>query len=379
MALVLNERELGRRLGRKAFLGIQQKGGINHDVFGRHRGRSQSSGRKLKHWRIVRASLVNNGSPLAVHPIGVVVVVILLNTITALRDPDNASHQVVKRKFCVRRTLLAFPGNPLNLLDQKTLVGTRNLGSLALRQIDVVGLNLRVRKPVGQGCVRGSSIQLRRTQEKAHGIVDGVCLDASLRPSIRVLDIQNRKELLDRTQTKLDLDLSVLERNHGQRRSNVFAEPEVKRHDNLATPNRRLRLNIRIKDLNRMRILEHASLRVAWIVEFGNIADHLIDQGTLIGIVGHLRLQLEPLAIGIVHCDSIDLHGGPLDRVVPNVLNPLKLKSRVVKMRGTIRILQRRPDVRKVEDKIAIMKKIRDTAHLTTERGRGSGQRKLKT
>lgn len=36
MTIVLNECELGRRLGGEAFLGIQQKGRIDHNILGSH-------------------------------------------------------------------------------------------------------------------------------------------------------------------------------------------------------------------------------------------------------------------------------------------------------------------------------------------------------
>lgn len=90
-----------------------------------------------------------------------------------------------------------------------------------------------------------------------------------------------------------------------------------------------------------MRILEHTSLRIARIVDLRNIANHLIHQGTLVGIVSHLGLELKPLSIRGVHGNSVDCDSRTLNCVVPNVLNPLKFKSRVIRTRRAIRILDR--------------------------------------
>ena len=117
----------------------------------------------------------------------------------------------------------------------------------------------------------------------------------------------------------------------------------MKRNHNLATANGWLGCHGSILGLNGVRILEHTALRVARIIDLRNIANHLIDHGTLIGIVGHVGLQLEPFATRGLYGDSVDHDGGPFNGIVSQILNPLKLKSRIIHRRNGTRILQRRP------------------------------------
>ena len=152
----------------------------------------------------------------------------------------------------------------------------------------------------------------------------------------------------------------------------------MKRHHDLTTPNGRLRGDRGSQCLNGVGLLEHTALRIARIVDLRNIPDHLIHQGTLVGIVSHVGLELEPFTTGGLHGNPVDHNGGPLDRVVSDVLNPLELKTRIVRRRSGVRILHRRPNVRQIEDKVAVVKKICDTTNLATERRGGSCQRELK-
>ncbi len=118
VALVLDEGELRRRLGRKALFGIQQKGRINHDVLCRGRLGLKRAGRQLKHGRVVTLlHIIQNGTTFAVHPVRVVVLIILLSAITALGHPNHTCNQIVKGKLSIRWTLLTFLDNPLHLLD----------------------------------------------------------------------------------------------------------------------------------------------------------------------------------------------------------------------------------------------------------------------
>lgn len=180
MAVVLNESKLGRRLGSKAFLGIQKKSRINYDVARGGGWRNQGTRCQLKIGGIVHAIDINNRSTFAIHPVGVIVLVVVAQSITPLRHPDHTCHQIVKGKFCIRGSLLSFLRHSLNLLDQKALIGCRNLGSFPFCQLDVVGLNLGIGKPVCECCVYGGSIQLRRSQKEVHRIVDGITLDSNL-------------------------------------------------------------------------------------------------------------------------------------------------------------------------------------------------------
>lgn len=150
-------------------------------------------------------------------------------------------------------------------------------------------------------------------------------------------------------------------------------------HHDLTTPNGWFGGDRGGQCLDGVRLLEHTSLRIPRIVDLGNIANHLINQGTLIGIMGHVGLELEPLATRGIHGDSINHDGGPLDRIVSDVLNPLELKAGIIRRRGGIRILHRRPNVRQVEDKVAVVEKIRDTTDLATERRGGTRQRELQS
>jgi hypothetical protein len=152
----------------------------------------------------------------------------------------------------------------------------------------------------------------------------------------------------------------------------------MKRHHDLTTPNGGLGSNCRVQSLNGVRLLKHTSLRIARIVDFRDITNHLIHQGTLIGVMSHLGVQLEPLTTGRLHGNPVHCNRCPFNGVVANVLNPLKLKPRITRSRSTSRILQRRPNIRQIEDKLAIVKEIRHTTHLTTERRRRADQWKLK-
>lgn len=274
---------------------------------------------------------------------------------------------------------MTFLHNPLHLLNEETLIRSGDLGTLAFRQVDVVCLDVGIRKPIGQHWIHRGSVQLRWTQKGVHGIVDGIALDSDFRTtSLGILDIQDREQLLHGTQAKLDLDFAILQSNQGQRSTNVFTEPKMKGHHNLATADGGLGLRGCLEDLHRMRLLEHAPVGIPGIIDLRNIAHHLIDQGTLIGIMGHLGLQLEPLAVGSVHSNSVDVDRGTLDGVVSNVFNPLELKTGVIQRGRCVGILQGRPDVREIEHKVAVVQKVRDTTDLATKCGGSSRQRKLK-
>lgn len=239
MTLILNHRKLGTGFGGKTFLGVQQQSRINHDIPGSGCLRNQRTRCQLKVGSVLRTVDVHDGATLAIDPIGVVVLVVLGKTITPLGNPNNTSDQVVKREFCIGRTLLTLLSDLLNLFDEKALICGRNLGTLAFRQVDVVCLDVRIGKPVGNRCVDWSSIQLRWTQEEIHRVVNGIGLNTCLNTvALCILEIQNGKELLHRTQAKLNLDLAILQSNQRQRRSDVFTEPEMKRDYNLTTANR---------------------------------------------------------------------------------------------------------------------------------------------
>lgn len=179
MTLILNHRKLGTGFGGKTFLGVQQQSRINHDIPGSGCLRNQRTRCQLKIGRILDAVDINNRTTLAIDPIGIIVLVVLRKTITPLGNPNDTSDQVMKRKFRIRRTLLPFLSNLLNLFDQEALVRRGNLGTLAFRQVDVVCLNVGIGKPVSNGCIHRSSIQLRWTQKEIHRIVDGVALNTS--------------------------------------------------------------------------------------------------------------------------------------------------------------------------------------------------------
>ncbi len=100
MTLILDEGELRSRLGRKALLGVQQEGGVDYDIFGRHRLCRKGPRCQLKHGRRL-VSIIQHRPTFAVHPVRVVVLVILLGAITALGHPNHACNQIVERKLGV--------------------------------------------------------------------------------------------------------------------------------------------------------------------------------------------------------------------------------------------------------------------------------------
>lgn len=150
MAVVLNQGKIGGRLGRKAFLGIQQESGVNHDIPSRSGLRNQGTRCQLKIGCVLDTVDINDRTTLAIHPIRVVVLVVVIQTITPLGDPNHTCDQIMKGKLNIRGSLLTFLGNPLDLLNQEALIRRRNLGTFAFRQVDVVGLDIRIGKPVGE-------------------------------------------------------------------------------------------------------------------------------------------------------------------------------------------------------------------------------------
>ena len=113
---------------------------------------------------------------------------------------------------------------------------------------------------------------------------------------------------------------------------------------------------------NRMRILAVAVIGMCWVIDLRHIPYHLIHSLTLVSIVCHVRIHLQPFSTKRLNDLSIHRQVDMINQVVSNIRNPLKLISNRVRTciiacwgYSSVQILERRPNVWKRQYKIRVM------------------------
>ena len=223
----------------------------------------------------------------------------------ALDDPDKFLRGVVEVEFDLvgrRRDRLAT--RELELLDQ---VLVRDLGeAAALIRVEVDVVNIERRRDEA----RRLEVDVRRIRRRA-------------RPA----------EVAERVELEPDLDLVVLERDEGERKTRVAVEPELEGHVERV-------LRRAVRDLGRRVGFARRAGAVAVLAaldeeidELRDIANHVGVAALLARLLRELIPDLEPVTVVLVDLLATDLNVDIVDQVVANPVEPAELGARGVRRR----------------------------------------------
>ena len=101
-----------------------------------------------------------------------------------------------------------------------------------------------------------------------------------------------------------------------------------------------------------MRVLVLSVKGIRRVIQLGNMSHHLVNDLTLVLVMGEIGVYLQPLTAESLNDLSVHRKSDVVNQVVSNVLNPLELVTngvgtRVVSRRRdrTIEVLQWRPNI----------------------------------
>ena len=223
-----------------------------------------------------------------------------------LDDPDKLLARVVKVELELvgaRRDRLT--ARELEHIDEVLVADLGELAALIRVEVDVVDI---------EG--RGGEARLRNTV--AHGM--------RVR-AVRVVPA----EIVERVELEVDANLVILERDQGERKPRVAAEPELEGHVE------RVHWRAATHALRRVRragIAVIVARRTALdddVRELRDVTNHLRVTGLFASLLRELVPDVEPVTIVLVNAlaANLKLHVG--DKIVTNPVEPAELRTRAIR------------------------------------------------
>jgi hypothetical protein len=224
---------------------------------------------------------------------------------------DNP-HKLLARVVEVELELVGGRGDRLTASELESLdeVLVRDLGELAALirvEVDVVHIEGRSRE-VGT----------------SNAVADGVGVGRDLRGDIEA-------EVADIVELEVDAHFVVLERDEGERKTRVAAEPELERDVERV-------LRGALENLSRAVGLTASAVIVAALTtlneevrQLGDVANHLGVASLLARLLRELIPDVEPLAVVLVDALTANFELDGLHEVVANPVEPAELRTRTVR------------------------------------------------
>ena len=253
----------------------------------------------------------------AVPPIGVVEGLLTLPGINhsviarhervTLHHPDQLLARVVEVQLqLVGAGVDGLGTRVLQGLDQVLVAHLGELATLVRVQVDVVH-------------VQGGSHQVRGV----HAVTHGVSVVGHRR---RVVP----HEVLQVVELQIDAHLVVLQGDQGQSQTRVAVEPELQGHvqsvlrGTAEQGGRAQGLTASTVVVARLTALHHQ------VGQLGHVANHLGIAGLLARLLGELIPDLQPVTIVLVNTLTTDLQLNPVNKVVPDPVEPTELSTRTI-------------------------------------------------
>ena len=137
-------------------------------------------------------------------------------------------------------------------------------------------------------------------------------------------------EVAEVVEVEVDADLVVLERDQGERKTRVAAEPELEGDVERVRRRAREELGRLVGLAGGAVVLAARAALLEEVRELGNVANHLGIAGLLASLLRELIPDVEPVAIVLVDALATNLDLNSLDKIVSNPVEPAELGARAV-------------------------------------------------